>query len=367
MDKYLHIENSDGKVWLLPECELKTALCLYQPSSTKGKLLKKGLPFLNRLSYLNRSVEFVYSRIGLRHTSYSVQKDVEHYLQTLYGSNSIRYALFLGTPSVHQKTTIQIFSKGKIYGYCKISDSVEIYNIFKHEQQVLDFLHYHGINNVPQCISCKEIMGGMYSFVQTTTKTNKSTVHHELSDQEVIFLSNVAEKTAVNKAFEDTDFYRSVHELENSLSVLEKNGYDICSLCKALKQVKEYYKKQCLYCVCHRDFTPWNMFYNATQLFVFDFEYAGFEYPPYLDAIHYIVQTAIFEKRLKVESILCKFKEVCEKGVLKGKFQNYKMAFLAYLVDIISLYVNREKNNFSGDVKKSMDIWMGLCKKIVNE
>ena len=179
MEKYLHIESSDGKVWLLPEDELKTALCLYQPSSAKGKLLKILLPIINRFG---RVTVPLYNRVGLKHIVYSVEKEIECYLEGLFcGDDQIRYAMFLGTPSVHQKTTIQVFSKGNIYGYCKIANNPAIYSIFKHEEQVLRYLHEHGINNVPQCISCKELAQKQYSFVQTTTKTIKSTVHHELS------------------------------------------------------------------------------------------------------------------------------------------------------------------------------------------
>lgn len=363
MEKYLRIENSDGKVWLLPEGELRTALCLYQPSSAKGKFLKFFLPAVNRFSCLMVSL---YTRVGLRHISYSVEEEIKCYLEELFRSDDlIRYAIFLGTPSVHQKTTIQIFAKENIYGYCKISNSVEIYSIFKHEEQVLHYLHEHGINNVPQCISCKEISKNKYSFVQTTTKTIKSTIHHELSVNEIKFLTELAKKTAVRQEYEQTDFFQSVNRLKEGLPVLIQNGYDVYFVERAVERIEEFYKKQSVFCVCHRDFTPWNMFYNSTELFVFDFEYACFEYPPYLDAIHFVVQTAIFEKKLNADQILQEFKLICEKGVLKDVFEDDEMAFLGYLVDIISMYVDREKRLFSGDVKKSMDIWMELCKELV--
>lgn len=363
MEKYLHIENSDGKVWLLPEDELKTALCLYQPSSAKGKLLKILLPIINRFG---RVTVPLYNRVGLKHIVYSVEKEIECYLEELFcGDDQIRYAMFLGTPSVHQKTTIQVFSKRNIYGYCKIANNPAIYSIFKHEEQVLRYLHEHGINNVPQCISCKELAPRQYSFVQTTTKTIKSTVHHELSVNEIEFLTELAKKTAVRKKYEQTDFFQSVNRLKEGLPVLIQNGYDVCFVERAVDRIEEYYKKQPVFCVCHRDFTPWNMFYNSKELFVFDFEYACFEYPPYLDAIHFVVQTAIFEKKLNADQILQEYKTICEKGVLKDVFEDEEMAFLGYLVDIISLYVDREKKSFSGDVKKSMNIWMDLCKELV--
>lgn len=190
-------------------------------------------------------------------------------------------------------------------------------------------------------------------------------MHHELSVNEIEFLTELAKKTAVRKKYEQTDFFQSVNRLKEGLPVLIQNGYDVCYVERAVDRIEEYYKKQPVFCVCHRDFTPWNMFYNSKELFVFDFEYACFEYPPYLDAIHFVVQTAIFEKKLNADQILQEYKTICEKGVLKGVFEDEEMAFLGYLVDIISLYVDREKKSFSGDVKKSMDIWMNLCKKLV--
>ena len=56
----------------------------------------------------------------------------------LYFQCDFDYSIFLGTPSKHQKTTIQVFREKKILGYCKITNSKQLFDIFSDEKKLLD-------------------------------------------------------------------------------------------------------------------------------------------------------------------------------------------------------------------------------------
>ena len=364
--EYLKIENSDGKVWLLPNERLRTGLCLYQPSSIKGIMLKRTLPVFSKFIWLGRPF---FARVGISRTSDFISREIYGYLNTMfYEHKEVLFAVFLGTPSVHQKVTIQIYCGNNILGYCKITKNKDIFSIFQHENKVLDYLKNKGINNIPSCMACEQICDGLYSFVQTTKKTIKSIVTHRLSCKELEFVEILKNRTSTQRSYDTTDYCKSISYLKTHLTKMEKNGYEIEMLEKSICVIERY----CIgaiheYSFCHRDFTPWNMFYDDGELFVFDFEYARYQYPPYLDLIHYFLQTSIFEKKLGVREIYSNYATACQNGILKGCFENYKLSLLMYLLDIISLYLERENDYFCGDVKHNMDIWVSLCETIQND
>ena len=363
MDMYLKIANSDGKVWILPENDLKTAMCLYQPSAIKGIVLKKYLPAFNKLGSI---IYLFYKKIGIEKIPYSLDPVLEKHLTSVFGnSEDQRYAIFMGTPSVHQKITIQISRKNEIVGYCKITDSKKIYDIFCHENNMLEYLNRSKVKNIPTCLSCAGLGDGRFAFSQTTIKTLNSVTKHMFGEAEWAFLQQLNEKTVVDCMFENTDFFRSLIGLQENLSVLERNGFNVECVKSGIYKILNYYANVRNYSVCHRDFTPWNMFYENDILFVFDFEYAQYTYPKYLDAMHYFMQTAIFEKNLNGDEILQAFSQQILTTPLKDMFSDPYVALLSYILDIISLYVSRENGMFTGDVMRNMKIWMYLCSEIV--
>ena len=55
-EPYYRFQNADGKVWIMPAKDLRTAMELYQPSGKKGKLLKRWLPLLHKLSIVRKLI-----------------------------------------------------------------------------------------------------------------------------------------------------------------------------------------------------------------------------------------------------------------------------------------------------------------------
>ena len=360
MEKFIRITNKDQKVWILPCRNLRTALCLYQPSSTKGKALKRMLPSLIKFPVVFR---LVFSKLGIQKQKEGIPEDLRKYLSEVYAdANNIQFSAFLGTPGTHQKVTVQISKGDKILGYCKVTENPEIYSIFQHEQMVLEYLSDHGIASIPRCIRCEALGDNKYVFVQTTVKTLNSDVRHELGPLELEFIHQLAENTKVTMDFKQTDFFQSIQRLQEGLGVLKENGFHTYELGEICRNVTAYYQNHNRFSAYHRDFTPWNSFVENGKLFVFDFEYAALQYPAYLDAIHYLFQTAIFEKNMTAPEIYALYRRECDTGALNGLFEHSEIALQSYLVDMISLYLSRGESALQDDgTVKLLAIWTDLC------
>ena len=151
--KYLKITNKDGKVWLMPKRHMKTGLELYQPSSKKGLLLKRWLPWVYWLKPLM-------GKLGMSDIEYVMDPQIHHIIERKFNQNAVEYSVFEGTPCVHQKTTIQIFKGENILGYCKVTKNLELYGIFQHEQKLLGWLHEKGVGQIPECPYCGKTEDG---------------------------------------------------------------------------------------------------------------------------------------------------------------------------------------------------------------
>ena len=116
--------------------------------------------------------------------------------------------------------------------------------------------------------------------------------------------------------------------------------------------------KEVTFSAYHADFTPWNMFVEKGELFVFDWEYAKMTYPPMLDRYHFFTQTAIFERHWTSQDIIRYI------GSNEGKWintDNYK----AYLIEIIARFTLRERGKAEGDIAKSMTLWSDLLSFLI--
>ncbi len=355
---FYRIANADGKVWLLPASGLRTALQLYQPSGRKGKLLKRFFPFLHRLSPVRRAIHAETIKASLIP------------LPTPWTDN-LEYSIFGGTPSVHQKITIQFSRSNRLLGYGKLTDSEEVASLFFHEQKLLAWLKNRGIKNIPECLECCQTESGMWYFLQSTIKTSDCYSPAEYTPLHTAFLKDMAKKTLQAISFEDSDFDRALTTLEGYLPTFpEEMGHVIR---EAIANVRSHFGgKEVSFSAYHADFTPWNMFvYSPKQkkettgspvsetadkgldrgLYVFDWEYGQRSYPPMLDRYHFVIQQAIHVLHLGPDAIL-------------QNVQSYEwydtMSLRCYLLDMISRWTAREKGQITPVVKQ----WTSMLKKL---
>lgn len=345
---FYRFSNADGKTWLMPARNMRVSMNLYQPSGRNGKIVKILFP---RLHYL----PFIRKIIRAESVHCCMNKELQHLFSRLFLTTKVEYSIFCGTPSVHQKITIQISKNKQILGYCKATDSDEINTLFQGEAYILNWLHLKDIENIPKCLFCGTLSNGIKLFVQSTTKSLKSEIIHEWTELHDDFLKKLYQNTHQSIYFEDSDYYRTLIDFEQHIDWLPSEVN--CFLIKTIlyNVLSRLQGQKVDFSAYHADFTPWNMFVEDSQLFVFDWEYARMSYPPMLDRYHFFTQTAIFEKHWQVEEITTYLQSN------KGNWINQEM-YTLYLLDMIGRFTIREKGNVKGDIARSMKIWNDLLK-----
>lgn len=348
--------NADGKQWIMPKQNMRTAINLYQPSGIKGKAMKFFFPYLH-------TIATVRSRLGVITDRYTLKKELKELLSSLYCNNDIEFALFGGTPSAHQKITIQISLGKTILGYCKITDKNEIKQIFLREQKLLNTLQNKGVKHIPTCLFCDELTDDIAIFVQSTVKSNHSIIKHKWTNEHWEFLTHLYNQTKQTLTFRETDFAKNLTTLFDQLKYV--SPIEAENLSKAIAKVKYYYSDQLVeFSVYHADFTPWNIFFEQKKLFVFDFEYAQMSYPPFLDRFHYFTQCCIFEKKWSAEQIFETY-QTCKRD-FKRYFANPDMSYTCYLLAVISFYLDRDGNECANEKNSNLKTWISLIIKLNN-
>lgn len=331
--KYYKITNADGKQWIMPLHNMSVGLQLYQPLSWKGKFLKRWFPLINRLDIFC----IIQNYLHIERCDNPISKTINIKLNNIWGCTDIEFSVFNGTPCAHQKRTIQIYKGNKILGYCKVTDNPKLIDIFKQEKMYLNWLNNCGVTNIPKCLCCQEIDAGKWMFVQTTIKSTSSVVRLNIGKPEIDFLKTLTEKTSIQCRFQETDMYQWMKRIDDT------SIFNCPAISKGLSVVFDYYKDKdkCTFSAYHSDFTPWNMFEEKNKLFVFDWEYAGRTYIPYLDLIHYIIQTSIFSEKQDANGLYDKL-FVDNIKLLNNYFKSPRIAVICYLLDIIAKYAVRD-------------------------
>ena len=350
-EKFYRFGNADGKYWIVPSRGMRTALNLYQPSGTKGKMVKKLLPCLHWLAPVRKAIKA--QTINCR-----LNSELHNLLCKVFGVQDIEFAIFEGTPSVHQKITMQLSCNDRILGYCKLSDSKEIKELFEKECNTLERFCNSGVTGIPRVLHCGTLSNGTHIFVQSTEKNASSKAVHEWSALQERFLAQLHEKTKAVLPFEESDYSTAINALEQHLDWLPQD-IDRDAVSKAIDSVKEIYGgKEVEFCACHGDFTPWNMFVDGKELFVFDFEYAAMTYPAGVDRYHFFTQTAVFEKHWGADEIL---------SYIHSDAGNWidRQLYAMYLLDVISRFTMREGGKVTGDAAAPFCLWGKVLERMI--
>ena len=348
-ETFYSFANADGKRWWMPARHMAVGMNLYQPSGPKGKLVKQGLPWLHWNPIVRRMLHA--ERIQL-----ALGDKLRELLERVFGQQKLEFSIFGGTPSARQKITIQISKKQQILGYCKVTQNTEIYNLFQRESHILNKLNHLNVPNIPTSLFCGVYID-FFLFIQSTKKTCNSKVIHTWTNKHTAYLRHLHEKTKINTRFEDTDFYSELCYLESISKIPLNKNEQLYN--RAITLLKKHYSNITEYSFFHGDFTPWNMFFEKEELCIFDFEYAQWTFPPYMDKIHYLFQVWIIEQKKNSEQIY---------QLLNNYYYNKSTSFLiiAYLIHIIAFYIKLYDGHFNTN-DKGYIIWSNLLKKYISQ
>lgn len=272
----------------------------------------------------------------------TMRRDLYDILCRSFHTNRLEFSIFGGTPSPQQKTTIQIYNGYSILGYCKISSKSNILLLFQKEEKLLSYLRSKDITCAPKPLFCGK-SNDLYLFLQSSYKTIHSKSIHNFGKIHFEFVQTLYQKTKVDIPFYDTNFYQDIIYLEG----IKKNFRitDRKNLARSIDIITTYYSRKHIFSFYHGDFTPWNTFVEKDRLYPFDFEYAEKTFPPYMDLIHFILETARIEKKMKVTSILNYFDRFKKKFKIKNV--DFNILCLAYLIHILASYNKTYDGHFS--------------------
>ena len=308
-----------------------------------------------------------------------LEEELKRVIGSAFGVGGFEYSVFEGTLSVHRKTTIQVWKGERILGYVKVTRSEEVGRLFEREESFLKYVNSQqstlnrqpsgfdlsftddksrrdditqtgvrtpgrGITptinpegvteSLPEAVALR-LESGSWILIQSTRKTLRSKVVHEWGALQEIFLKRLYEATAKEMAWEESDVAQALRDLREHMDWLPV-GVDGDVVARRIDAVMErMVGKRVRYGAYHGDFTPWNMFVEGGELFVFDWEYAGRWYPMGLDRYHFWMQTAVFEKHWGVAELKRYM------GSDEGKWIDGEMLEM-YVLDVMSKYVMRE-------------------------
>lgn len=345
-ERFYRFANADGKMWVMPARHLRTAMELYQPSGRNGRMLKRWLPLLHRIAVARRAIHIETMRCRLNDALRQV-------LESIFDTNDLEFAIFGGTPCVHQKITMQLSKGSRILGYCKITDNQEVACLFDREAQLLKELRASGTKCIPECLYHGSLGKNIRLFVQSTAKTLGSKVVHEWREMHDNFLLTLNDTTKRSLRFESSDYFHTIKALAEHYDWLP-DTIEIPLVERSIRRIYDrWYGSVVSFSAYHADFTPWNMYVEKGRLYVFDWEYAQMTYPPMLDRYHFFTQTAIFERHWNAEGILQYMKSDA------GRWM-YANDYMAYLIDMIARFTVRERGKVEGDMASSMKLWGDL-------
>lgn len=352
-EKYIVFNHSE-KTWVLPANRLEPALEMYQPTTFKGKVLKRILPKIKKL-------EFALGLVGGKSETLLIKERVSRYIGKVINNKEKYYiSVYMGDSSSedNDKATLQIYDDEKILLYIKISKNGKATQLFDKEINALEYLSNKGIDNIPAIVS-KEKIDGIYMFAQSTKKQMFEKVNLSPDYRHLEFVKNLVENTKKNTRYEDTDFYNSVQSIKGLSQKDEVNDV----LKEAVEIVENRLKNKAeVYAFAHGDYTPWNIYYDKDKLCAFDFEYCSYSLPCYIDIFHYITQAALLGRNYSADKTINLYES--QKELLEKYIENPDFIYLCYLIYIISFYAKRTIRT-NKLVDKQYSKWILIVKYLI--
>lgn len=347
--KFTLLTNSEQKQWLIPHKNMRTALQIYQPSALKGKVTKACLPQLKALP------SFLLTKVNINTVYSELNPILKSFLCKVFLVPDLEFSVFFGTPSIHQKTTLQISFGKKILGYCKVTDNPEVNKLFLHEQKMLDELNKKKLVGVPECLYCGSLQFNTWLFVQSTKKTFNSKIIHKWTNKHYTFLTHLYDKSKKEYFFSETDLSKSLDTIENFLEKVPDRENII--LRRGIKKVRDFYGEGTVEFSSYlADFTPWNTYIEGDTVEAFDLEYSRVSYPPYMDFYHFNTQVLILEKNYDFLDIYT----YCEKESKDTFLEiDFSVKFICYLLTVISFHFDINSSPLR-DNDRCYNRWLAL-------
>lgn len=339
------------KVWVMPECAVKDAMDMYQPSSRGGKFIKKRVVKKHKTPFYIRGSKVEKANIELA-------KDIRIQLERILDISDFYVAAYMGDTSTSQndKAVLQIYSDDEIYAYVKITTNEENAKRFESEARALRNLRDAGIEYVPRVIGL-DLDSEVKMFAQSSDKPMGQEVKLEFNEQILDTVKDIVDKTQKDINYKDSDFCKSVEFLKTHMDVFDEEQQSI------VKEAIEIVESTDLtFAFSHGDFTPWNTYYVGDEIRLFDLEYCSETMPAYVDVFHYLTQMTLLGDRYTAQCAMREYEH--RLNLISEYVDDPRTTFICYLVWVISFYMKRAEGNIYR-IREKLDVWAEMLEYLI--
>lgn len=351
---YLLLHGSDNKIWLIPRNNVKRGLIIFQPGSGKGRIAKKILPLVYRLP-------FVLKHLHIESYKYDLNVDIHNMVRNVTGADNLTYSIYIGDTTFlqNQKMVVQIMGGDGLLGYAKFAVNDSIKKTFFYEADVLNYLTELEIKHVPRVLWVGNEQG-ISGFIQTTEKVGNEPTVLYIDDRHKAFLKIIHDKSQRKVEFKGSPFETMLLSFVRELQASDwKSASKIITIIEHLKG--KLNEQGYIGTLFHGDFTPWNVCAQEDHIFVFDFEYAQYNYPEWMDVFHFRTQVALYNDDAGVDEIYMKFEK--EKKLLNEWITDPELSYICYLTHILYFYYKRWNGRLSEE-ERSCKTWIQMLEKL---
>ena len=340
-NNFYYIKNPGERYWVLPcssSMGLKAAHAIYQPLTVKGTGFKCLFPYFASYKVFQKLTKVEIVKIGFR-------MEFLDWVDKVFETRDPLFSFFLGTPGVYRKTIVQVSDKNfNILGYIKFTSDLKIAELIKNEADFLTYLSDKELA-APKLLGYeKDFLTGLTMMAQTTKKTLKACSTSVLNQKHFDFQRQLYEKTKVTMKYGNTQYFKNQQKYLHVLKGWKKieNKRVITS---AIDKINQKLKNSAVtFSAAHRDFTYTNICFIDSKIFVFDWEYAVHEYPPFYDLFCFIAHIILQNDRISVDKAFNEIEtliKIIQKQCKGFDMDSIKLYSLMFLTDAIFVWLIR--------------------------
>jgi thymidylate kinase len=357
--EFEYINNTNGTLrWLYPKGKPKAALSFYNTSSTKSKLISRGI----KIAQLLKIGKFISNgRCTVHHQKELKTNQIFHDLE------HSEFSLFTGTKGYNRTPVFALQNKGLSTYFVKIAiDKVGLRSL-KNESQQLDYVKQFDLKtaHIPESVptSTADILITKNVTHKRVSQSNKLTKLH------FRFLREINNKTARVEKINETAFWDNLQDNLNISKQVKKPQY--LELYKALDQLSTEINptEEILTSLSHSDFTPWNIKSTNQELYVYDWEMSNRRSPALFDLIHFIFQTGIILQKKSISEIIETLKKKwANKEIISiSKTLNFRTYLKLYLLKVASYHLAtfQLQSEITKEQKLQLECWTDVVQSLI--
>ncbi len=354
-----YVNNPDKSLrWIFPaENSDPIFLSLYNSDSLKATIFKK----LIRGSYALGIKKWCASG-----SIFMYRKEQSVAPFALQGLSFEEWAIFTGTVGENRKAIIALSENGACTHFMKVPITMSAQKLVGAEYFHLKCMGDYNF----EYINIPKVSRNENGIVLSNVRPNAFEKSAIIKDVHINAILELYGKTISRKQLREISAWKTI---KKGLPILTENPTAINDIPKEkLQLISEHisnlshtFESNDNYVVAfaHGDFTPWNMYFTVSRLYLYDWELSVPDMPVLFDLFHFNFQNGILVERLKYEEIK-KGVERCmnEEAVqlfLKAHKINWQKYYRFYVVYIICYYLPKYMGQIRlhQQVHWLLDVW----------